>query len=382
MNHWQVKSGKQSSNSSEPVNISRRSFLAGAAGLALGSSFLLGVPARTQALEAAKWSVVNGTIIKNSKPVFPFGIYHVSHYPQQKERRAQDLTTIASLGFNMVHTPVDENDRAFLDLAARAGIDLCVEFNGPPEKILRLFKGHPALAFLGTFDDVDAHKRGRQPSNSPNDVRSKSAELKSLAPDALTYISGGYPDYLPRYTKSADVIAMQAYPIPAEPLSAVTTGYFSKVIPEAQKSGTPFIANLQTFGWHGKHRMPTAAEVRNMTYQAVIAGAKGIIYYTFYDYDPKNPNGALTDLNKHPALLKELKRIALEINSLRGTLLLGKHAILKTGLPEVFAARWDSAKGQTFIIANAGAAKAAPQIPGMRNTVSLDPGDVKIIKMP
>jgi hypothetical protein len=63
-------------------------------------------------------------------------------------------------------------------------------------------------------------------------------------------------------------------------------------------------ANVQAFAWQNKKkgeshpiRVPTFDEVRNMTYQALLAGAKGIIYYTYHDED--------WHLSSYPALWGE-----------------------------------------------------------------------------
>lgn len=279
------------------------------------------------------WTLEDRIIHKDGQPYFPFGVYHISHYGHQKAQRLQDIQTIADAGFNMIHLPIDTNDDDLLDLAEALGVDVAVEFNGEPENILAKYAGHPAIALLNTFDDVDQQTSPGVQKYDPAYVQNRSAQVKALAPNALTYISGGWPDRIMNYAGRSELIAQQGYPIPFEPLSSTTTTYMSTLANGVAAHNQGWISNVQSFTWGGSgSRMPTKREVRNMTYQTLILGAHGVLYYTYYDSG--------TDLNDHPDLWNDMSLVAGEVAVLKDVLLLGDRSILSTGNFQVFAAQW------------------------------------------
>jgi hypothetical protein len=83
-------------------------------------------------------------------------------------------------------------------------------------------------------------------------------------------------------------------------------------------------ANIQAFSWaemepdrpyNQEARAPTAQEVRNMTYQALLAGAKGIFYYTYHD--------EIWHLPDRPELWQGVKALVPEIQEIAPFLLDG-----------------------------------------------------------
>jgi len=227
------------------------------------------------------WSVRNAVVHYNDQAVFPLGFYYVT-YGGRKAQRMADVSKMASAGFNFIHTPIDRSDDEFFDHCAAEGVNVVLEFNDTPTDMVRQFKDHPALAFLGTFDDVDAYD-GDRPRYTPEEVVAACADYKTQAPKKLTYISGGYAKRSPNYAGTSEVMGFQSYPVPAEPLSATTSGYYGPMESVLAEHNQAYIANLQSFGWYGTYRWPTTLEMRNMTYQALITGVKGILYYTYYD---------------------------------------------------------------------------------------------------
>jgi hypothetical protein len=290
------------------------------------------------------WTVHNAMVHRDGEAIFPLGMYYVSHYSNQKQQRLQDVVKIGAAGFNMIHTPVDRYDEEFMDLCADSGVHVAIEFNDSASYLLDKFGEHPALALLGTFDDVDAMDDG-QLRYTPQEVLTESAALKALAPNTLTYISAGYPTRAPNFVDTSDSMGFQVYPVPAEPLSAVTAGYFGPMEPVMAGHNQAFIANLQSFGWYGTYRMPTNREVRNMTYQALLTGVKGVFYYTYFD--------AAMDMNDHPDLWVELGNIVLEIKDLEAVLLHGDRQSLSTGDSQVYAAQWQHSGKLIVAVVNA-----------------------------
>jgi hypothetical protein len=107
------------------------------------------------------------------------------------------------------------------------------------------------------------------------------------------------------------------------------------------------MANVQSFNWHNiagnGNRFPTAAEGRNMTYQALAAGAKGVIYYAFFDASTRLPTSA-------PALWAELKSLVPEVNVLAPAVLSGQMTrVLADAAGDRFASYWIY-QGRVYVI--------------------------------
>ncbi|NLF24585.1 MAG: hypothetical protein GX589_02860 [Deltaproteobacteria bacterium] len=325
----------------------------------------LEVADRKALTEDAAWTVQNSVVHVSGQPFFPLGVYWVSHdvSPETKARRLNDLEKISQAGFNMIHTPVDRNDREFLDKCASLGIYVAVEFNDDPLEVVAQFKSHPAVAIWSIFDDVDAPAKNGGERHSPQKVKETHFQFKTADPLALTYISAGYPQRFSAYTNCSDLMAFQTYPIPSEPLSSVTSSY-SNV---AASHNQGFVANLQTFGWHGIYRPPTGGELRNMTYQALLTGVKGVLYYTFFD--------EVTDLGQNHELLAAATQIAKEVRALEPFLLNGERRTLPITQPEVFATQWILGHRLLVIAVNASTAPADIEI-------SLPEKDVTAVKPP
>jgi hypothetical protein len=290
------------------------------------------------------WTIKNSIVHYDNRAVFPLGFYYVTYGSSQKPQRLEDIKKIAQAGFNFIHTPIDRNDRELFDKCAVEGVNIVMEFNDTPSEMLELFGGHPALAFIGAFDDVDAYDNGL-PRYSPEEVLSDCRDYKQILPDKLVYISGGYPARSPNYAGTSEVMGFQCYPIPAEPLSATTTGYYGPMESVMADYNQAFIGNLQSFGWYGTYRWPTNRELRSMTYQALITGIKGILYYTFYD--------GQNNLNEKPEFWNELTDIAGEIHAIEDFLLHGLRVHVATGDTRTFAAFWQLEDELIVVAANA-----------------------------
>ena len=82
-----------------------------------------------------------------------------------------------------------------------------------------------------------------------------------------------------------------------------------------------------------------------MTYQALVAGVKGIIYYTYYDRSWYLPD--------HPQLWEGLKSLVPEINTMTPFLLQGSWRKIDVNYQNVFGAIWVLNDKALVIITNA-----------------------------
>jgi hypothetical protein len=258
----------------------------------------------------------DGVILVNGKPFFPLGFYHVS-WDSTASALARDMNLIADAGFNVMHasqTPTNDYG-AFLDGAARRNLYVITEFQEDRLKVINRYKNKSAVLGWNIADDVDNGGTTR------SELMERHKAVKSADPSHITYASGykrtvQEPPNIGSYVDIPEVVGMQSYPISADILGAVQVT-MANAVDAAQPFGRPIIGNVQSFKWNRSGtRAPTAREARNMTYQALVGGVRGIIYYTFSDGTNYLPDYA--------DAWSELKSLVPEIRELTPALLNGK----------------------------------------------------------
>lgn len=252
----------------------------------------------------------DGVILVDEKPFFPVGVFHSSHHLDDTTRLTH-LTIIARAGFNVIATTLNlNNGLTFLDKAKSLGVYVLVENNDVNGlfSLVNKFKGHPGLLGYQIEDDVDDGKK------TVEQVIEEHNKVKTIDPSILTHVSAGTFGAA-NYIKCADLFSMQTYPVDYEPLSS-TYNLLTPLVTQATAQNKIVIANTQSFAWEGR-REPSPAEARCMAYLSLIAGAKGMIWYAFYD--EKNVNGnwvADTYLPNSLALWRETSVVGKEFTAL------------------------------------------------------------------
>ncbi|NLC55920.1 MAG: hypothetical protein GX774_03675 [Armatimonadetes bacterium] len=283
------------------------------------------------------YSRPDGTTIVDGQPFFPFGWYHVS-WSFSAEDRLAFLRDIAAGGFNTVHASIKDLEEwgPFLDEAERLGVRVITEFGVDPLKVIERYKEKRAVLAWNPGDEPDGA------GISPEEMLRRYDSFKAADPEHPTYMVLCIPSTYARYAGCAEIIAPDPYPLPHSPIGTVYTS-LSAAREEAAKYGRPIWAVPQAFGYEqGTWRVPTFAEERNMTYQALLAGAKGIIYYTYADNGFRMPD--------HPELWKQMQTLPPEIATLRPVLLDGKLQTLDTGQPNVLAGIWSAGKRRVVCV--------------------------------
>ena len=280
----------------------------------------------------------DGTTIVNGKPFFPFGLYQAS-WESAEDNPIDHIREIAAAGFNIVHASAIklDNYETFLDEANKLGVYV---ISRPDFNILTLvnaFKHKPAVLGWNLADDVDNGKR------TPNQVLTSHRQVKAADPNHLTYVTG-YTNKIGRFANCSDILAVQTYPIKEGKWDLSST--YSKVSLAREavaKYNKAVYVNVQAFDWatakpdqYKNSRPPTAEEVRNMTYQAILAGAKGIIYYS---YHYRGYGG--WHLSDNRELWEGMKSLVLEIKQLSPMLLDGNLTRVNTHSTDVFAGIWE-----------------------------------------
>ena len=286
---------------------------------------------------------------------FPLGFYY--RLSANPERRIDALQNIANAGFNCIFAAWDKLDAydLFLDQAQRRDIQIITELKGANVDTVKYFKDKPAAFGWGIADDAGDHQ-------SSIEILADHNKIKAIVPQDYTYISvSGWSRKWSQYAHSADLIGGQYYPIdypfdnriaglPNELISVYHV--FNSGRTEADKHQRPVIANLQTFRWKGKGRWPTSKEVYNMTYQALLAGVKGIIFYTYDDNE--------SSIMENPELWNSVKSLVPEIKQLTPILLNGKFKKLETNDPELLAGKWTYQNKVYLVAINTSSSKTLP----------------------
>jgi hypothetical protein len=294
--------------------------------LALGSFFWMGSPLLPLASCAQAHTVklrADGVVLKNGRPFFPIGFYHVS-WDATPAEQLKHLKKIAAADFNLVHASATDlqSYANFLREANTLGVSVISEHHFDPVTFAQRFKDEPAVLAWSLADDVDNGKR------TPAQVMTLHRKIQAADPDHPTYISG-YSKGLQQFAQCADILGRQSYPIRQH-----TAAELSSVYPEMTEISSVLVgqpprtlfANLQIFPWAiakpgQQGDVPDPLEVRNMTYQALLGGAKGILYYTFYDESWYLP--------EHANLWKGVKTLNQELKSLSPWFLEGRYQSLQ-----------------------------------------------------
>ncbi|WP_404784031.1 hypothetical protein [Altericista sp. CCNU0014] len=288
----------------------------------------------------------NGSLAIDRRPFFPMGFYHVS-WGISSARQIRHLEDIAAAGFNTVH--VSANDWAshakLLQRAHRLGVYVVSEHHLDPLEFVRRFKNEPAVLAWNLADDVDNGKR------TPLEVMALNRKIRAADPNHLTYISG-YSKDLQKFARCADILGRQSYPIRNHTTDELSKTH-SEIAEIAEITATApqqaLFANLQTFPWEvagppERGTVPDTLEVRNMTYQALLGGAKGILYYTYYDEAWFLPD--------RPQLWQGLKALNREVQSLSPFFLDGTFEPLTFSSKPLKGGIWTKGEKSLWAIAN------------------------------
>lgn len=284
-----------------------------------------------------------GRILVNGQPFFPFGFYHVSWADQgTPQTRLNDLDILADAGFNVMLTePVREAETEMPPLLAEAHRrGVMVLAHGVQPRFVREIAAQPALLGFTLMDDSNYN-------STPPAVADLQATYKALAPDKLTGITLALANDRPEsgFFGVSDSVSNMSYPIGGTDEIAVVYGVMRQTVVQAARRGVVPLATLQSFAWPGQRR-PTPAELRNMTYQAVLAGVKGVVYYAY-----RSGGNRITD---DGPLWQETQSLAAEIRRLSPTLLSAARRELTpdTAGQPVRAAQFSGPGGSYLLVVN------------------------------
>ena len=286
---------------------------------ALTLAFAGGALAQQQAKPAVGPSVVevvgDKCVLVNGTPVFAVGIYNA--WRPEGYGKTTSFAALAEAGFNLVHSyawegQAEYDGRAWLDAAHKNGLMCLVGLYRPDvyemdfaRSVARIEKHrhHPALLAWHVMDEpnwdrVDTQWRGSKIDGKPG------SKFMPAAYRMIKQHDRGHPvttvtvnhQQIKQFMPYLDVMQTDYYCIPPIPqLSYFGTGFYGikRWVEESRaasggKKPFWFVCQAWDYGVNKAkemeipkqwQRFPTRRELRTMTYTAVAAGARGILYY-------------------------------------------------------------------------------------------------------
>lgn len=278
-------------------------------------------------------------LIVGGKPFFPLGWYGGRREGQIEEMRAGGFNCVLDYGMN--HWSLAEI-KAYLDHAEQVGMKIvyCNNDLYPQavqgktkegwsgdrivEGIVDTFKSHPAVIAWYLNDE-------RPPEMLP-ELTDYYERVKAHDPGHPGFIVLCDMANLHQFPHTTDIMGVDPYPIPRAITSVIDQ---AEIAHRGVRGIEPVWVVPQAFGWYqyskkalpeaigGRGRVPTMQELvegreptfeeeRAMTWLALNHGAKGLIYYCYYDHRV---------LPTYELRYAGMKRLAAEINELMPVLL-------------------------------------------------------------
>ena len=249
----------------------------------------------------------DNTCFVNGEPFFPLGMYMVT-WQYEKEQVLECVRNLAEAGFNTAHLGCKDFDdfREILDEAERLDIKVIVEGLRDMETVER-FKDHPAILAWNPGDEPDGA------GVAPSEVSRRIDVIKAIDPNRVTYTTLCIPDQYHTYAPVTEVFSLDPYPVNRGTHNLPYVGECVDRARDSVKGTKPLWVVPQCFGGYSSWDVPTPIQERAMTYQALIHGANGLIWYTYQD-------GKFNVL-EHPELWAEMQKLVAEVKALSPVLL-------------------------------------------------------------
>ena len=188
------------------------------------------------------------------------------------------------------------------------------------DAVVDAYKEHPAMLAWYLNDELPAELEPR--------LEQYYHRVASADPNHPCFIVLCNMPEVKLFPATTDIIGVDLYPVPKSPVTIVSDE--AEIAKAAVAFHKPLWLVPQAFGWYQytsenkdrghnpsaaelkEGRAPTYEETRCMTYLALTHGAKGLIYYCYYD---------LRVLHQYQKMWGELKSIAAEVKTLSPMLL-------------------------------------------------------------
>ena len=283
----------------------------------------------------------NHRLIVDGQPFMPIGVYGA----WQGSIKDEDLQRIADAGFNTLHlygmawhrgpgkhASDMEGIRAGVDQVHKHGLKLVASLKehlhgwnhkvddafGPipvVKKIVSSLKDHPAL-LVWYISDEEARSR------VPDIIRLRNT-INAIDPDHPTWTLTCFYDDLNYYATSGDILGIDPYPVMANH-GPQSLRELQEALAAGEKTGATVWHVPQAFNWaivdknmrdeaFRKSRFLTREEVRTSPLLGAIYGAKGFVFYAYYDItaqEKRAPERGEQDWNNLKETVRLLRDLA------------------------------------------------------------------------
>ena len=275
----------------------------------------------------------------------PAGETTVERYKEMKEAGINH-----SLSF---FSNADQMQKA-LDVAEKAGVKMlvaCPELKKEPEKTVKRFINHPALAGYHLIDEpkITLFPELSEWAKKIQSVDSKHFCYVNLFPnfaDSTQLGTTNYKEYVQEYIRQIPVqfVSFDYYPVLKDRIFKNWYENLELIAIESKKAGLPFWAFALTTNYDNDHVTPqTIAAMRLQVYSNLAYGAQGIQYFTYWSATSVNaPSGEdqrgapISANGKRSVVYDRVKEMSREIQNLSGVFLGSKVVSVRhTGLGRI-----------------------------------------------
>jgi len=225
----------------------------------------------------------NGPILVDGQPFFPVIAYHAG---------PEDYPYLQSIGVNTVqgtNTTDAQTLEAELDAAHANGLKMLIAlYSGMQvkenaemtEEFVTSFKDHPAVLGYMIMDEPSTN-------GIPHSELIDAYHLiRSIDPAHPIYMTEEDPNAYRQTGQATDILVTDVYPLRQTgglPLKSVGEGVRQAVASVGDNKPVWTILQTSTYSDTIWTVLPTEAQLRNMAYQAILSGAKGLGYYAIHD---------------------------------------------------------------------------------------------------
>ncbi|HEY3101006.1 MAG TPA: carbohydrate binding domain-containing protein [Methylomirabilota bacterium] len=257
--------------------------------------------------------------------------------------------------------------------------------------VAKTLSAHPGLAGFYTADE--------RPADIVPRVFAQYRALAAAAPGTVTYavLGDGLERQAPLWRDAVDVMGLDPYPVvqPTGRNDLAMVGEWTRIGQDAVKGARPVWMVIQYFPLTTAGGWPTAAEIKTMSWMAIIEGARGLLYWSWGEKglawvkDPRERERKWADLVKTTKEIHALEPVLLAPDTTVVTggpaavRVLGKRGV--DGARYVFAyntgsapvtATWTLSAPATAVM-DLDAQAAGPKIEGNGFAASFGPYEVK-----
>ena len=221
-----------------------------------------------------------GRTVVNGRLFFPLGMY-------TGRMNAAHLARYADSPFNCLMqygSPTSADMKAFRDAGVKVIYDIASQYRASDagtnhvRHAIRKFGGDPAVLAWYLYDE--------QPTSQIPVLEARQRLVESLDSDHPTWCAQDIFCETRHYLGACDVFGGDPYPVSAKPIALATEAIRTET--KGLMGMRPIWQVVQAFGWNWiqdsqakRQRRPTEAEIRNMAWQALAGGARGLIFYSY-----------------------------------------------------------------------------------------------------